>query len=311
MIDDLDQFQPMLEQAGLRIEVAEVRERLSEDELLAYVGNVEGVICGDDMFTDRVLDAAQPKLKVISKWGTGTDSIDQLAAKTMGVKVFNTPNAFTDPVADTVLGFILSFARMIHTSDQQMKSGEWHKLPARALNECVLGIIGVGNIGSAVVHRAQALGMKTVGYDNDETVVSAQVTEMLTLEELLATSDFVSINCDLNSSSRHLMDRATLAMMKPDAILINTARGAVVDEGALIESLRNGGLAGAALDVFESEPLAGDSPLRSMPNVLLSPHNANSGGAVRRAVHKNTINNLFKGLGLEPPNFELLEVYKS
>ena len=128
MIADLDQFRPAFERAGLNIEVAAVKERLSEDELLGYVGEVDGAISGDDMFTKKVLRAARPRLKVISKWGTGVDSIDRQAADEMGIQVYNTPNAFTDTVADTVLGFVLSFAREIPASDRQMKSGEWHKL---------------------------------------------------------------------------------------------------------------------------------------------------------------------------------------
>ena len=134
MIDDLDPFRPVFERAGLAIELAEVQERLNEEELMAYAGEVDGVICGDDMFTEKVLRATRPRLKVISKWGTGVDSIDRQAAEEMGIQVFNTPGAFTHPVADTVLGFVLSFAREIHTSDRQMKSGDWNKLPARALN---------------------------------------------------------------------------------------------------------------------------------------------------------------------------------
>ena len=304
MIDDLDQLSAVFEQAGLIIEVAEVQERLNEEELLAYAGEVDGVICGDDTFTAEVLRAAQPRLKVISKWGTGIDSIDRQAAEEIGIHVFNTPNAFTDPVADTVLGFILSFAREIHASDRHMKSGEWQKIPVHALNECVLGVVGVGNIGTAVLERAHAFGMRTVGNDIDASIVREEKTEMVTLDKLLGLSDFVSLNCDLNPTSRHLIDKEALRLMKPDAVLINTARGAVVDEAALIDALLNQAIAGAALDVFEDEPLPADSPLRPMPNLLLSPHNANGGQAVRRAVHLNTINNLFRGLELEPPYIE-------
>ena len=307
MIADLDQFRPAFERAGLNIEVAAVKERLSEDELLGYVGEVDGAISGDDMFTKKVLRAARPRLKVISKWGTGVDSIDRQAADEMGIQVYNTPNAFTDTVADTVLGFVLSFAREIPASDRQMKSGEWHKLPTRALNECFLGVVGVGSIGSAVLERAHAFGMKTVGNDIDEVIVREEKTEMVTLEQLLKRSDFVSLNCDLNPASKHLINKEALSLMKPDAVLINTARGEVVDEAALIVALRDKTIAGAALDVFEAEPLSADSSLISMPNLLLSPHNANSGRAARHAVHLNTIKNLFRGLGLELPNIEFQE----
>ncbi|MFQ5944101.1 MAG: phosphoglycerate dehydrogenase [Anaerolineales bacterium] len=308
VIDDIAQIRPVLERAGLSIELADVKERLDEEQLLTYIEDVDGAICGDDMFTARVLQAAAPQLKVVSKWGTGIDSIDRQAAEELGVQVYNTPNAFTHPVADTVMGFLLSFARGIHLSDHNMKAGRWNKLPVRALNECVLGVIGVGNIGSAILERANAFRMATVGNDIDEAVVLENKTEMVELDELLERSHFVSVNCDLNPTSYHLIDETAFSKMRSDAVLINTARGAVVDEAALVEALRNRTIAGAALDVFEDEPLPLGSPLRSMPNLLLSPHNANGGQAVRRAVHRSTIENLFRGLGIQPPSFEFQEV---
>jgi D-3-phosphoglycerate dehydrogenase len=279
-------------------------ERLPEQALLGYVGKIDGVICGDDQFTAQVLEQAAPRLKVISKWGTGVDSIDRQAAQRLGVKVCNTPGAFTDPVADSVLGYILAFARRGPWMDRGMKAGRWEKSAARALNECTLGVVGVGNIGRAVLRRAKAFGMHLIGNDIVEVpsdfVVESRV-EMTSLSDLLARSDFVSLNCDLNPTSYHLIDERTLAAVRPGAVLINTARGGVVDEGALIAALRNGRLAGAALDVFEEEPLPDDSPLRSMDNVLLAPHNANSGRAAWERVHWNTLRNLFDGLGLELP----------
>lgn len=284
----------------------EVVERLEETQLLTYAGLFDGAICGDDRFTRRVLEACLPRLKVISKWGTGIDSIDGDAAKEMGIKVYRTIDAFTDPVADTVMGYILAFARRLPWSDRQMKSGLWSKLPARSLKECVLGVIGVGHIGKAVIRRAFAFGMKLLGNDIVEIesdFVRIHSVEMTTLGDLLARSDFVSLNCDLNPTSYHLINAETLALMKPGSVIINTARGQVIDEPALIRALTTGQVAGAALDVFEAEPLPVDNPLRQMDNVLLAPHNANSSPAAWERVHRNTLRNLFEGLGI--PDREL------
>ena len=185
--------------------------------------------------------------------------------------------------------------------DQAMKRGEWKKIPGKTLSECTLGVIGIGNIGKAVTRRARAFGMKVFGNDIieiDHVFITETGIEMTNLERLLSNSDFVSVNCDLNPTSRHLINAKTLAMMKPEAILINAARGSIVDEKALIEALQAQRLAGAALDVFEVEPLPLGSLLLKMDNVMLAPHNANSSPAAWERVHWNTIRNLLDGLGI-------------
>jgi len=275
---------------------------MEEADLLKYAGQFDGVICGDDRYTARVVEACTPRLKVISKWGTGVDSIDAEACSRYAIKLCRTPNAFTLPVADTVLGYILAFARRQPWMDKDMKNGKWEKLPGKSLSECILGVIGVGNIGKAVTRRAQAFGMKIYGTDIieiDRVFITESGIEMTSLESLLSNSDFVSVNCDLNPTSYHLMNSDTLALMKPGTIVINTARGPIVEEKALIEALQAKRLAGAALDVFEHEPLPLESPLLKMDNVMLAPHNSNSSPAAWERVHWNTIKNLIEGLGLE------------
>jgi len=304
MIPLLPRYRPLLEGLGLQLIVPEVHERLDENELLLYAGQFDGTICGDDHYTARVLEACSPRLKVISKWGTGIDSINRQEAEKLGIQVRNTPNAFTLPVADTVLGYILTFARRFPWMDRAVKSGQWEKIPGRSLSECTLGVVGVGKIGKAVIRRARAFGMKLLGNDIipiDQVFLSKNGVEMTSLDDLLVRSDFISLNCDLNSKSLHLMNANTLAKIKPSAILINTSRGPVVDELALISALQAGMLAGAALDVFEVEPLSVDSPLTKMDNVLLSSHNANSSPKAWERVHQNTINNLLDGLGISLP----------
>ncbi|MBN1149355.1 MAG: phosphoglycerate dehydrogenase [Anaerolineales bacterium] len=311
MIPIIGRFRALFDSYGLDLIIAEVHERLGEEELLAYAGQFDGAICGDDRFSARVLQACAPRLKVISKWGTGVDSIDKQAAEGLGIQVCRTPNAFTLAVADSVMGYILAFARRLPWMDRAMKSGEWDKLPGRSLSECTLGVVGVGNIGKAVIRRARAFGMCTLGNDIVEIApdfVLENGVEMTSLEDLLGQSDFVSLNCDLNPTSYHLMNARTLAWMKAGAILINTARGPLVDEPALVEALRGilprqkGPLGGAALDVFEVEPLPKESPLLEMDNVMLAPHNSNSSPAAWERVHWNTIRNLLQGLGLDPSN---------
>lgn len=294
----IEEYRQRLEQAGIELVIANVRERLSEAELLPLVPAIHGAICGDDQFTARVLHAA-PHLKVISKWGTGIDSIDTEAATRLGVRVCNTANAFTDCVADTTLGYILNFARRLYTMDQEIRSGKWIKPDAVTLRECTLGVVGVGNIGKAVVRRAVAFGMNLVSYDPvavPETFLAETGLRPVSLPKLLRSSDFVTLHCDLNSTSYHLIDHAELDLMRPNAYLINTSRGPVVNEPALIDALRSGKIAGAALDVFENEPLPCDSPLRQIDNCLLAPHNANSGLAAKKRVHEATVSNLLAGL---------------
>jgi D-3-phosphoglycerate dehydrogenase len=310
MIPYLKRFQPVFESHGCQLIVPPVHERLSEAELLALAGKFDGALTGDDRFTAQVLQACVPRLKVISKWGTGIDSIDQQAAARLGVQVRRTANAFTLPVADSVMGYILAFARRQPWMDQAMKTGRWEKLTGRSLSECTLGVVGVGNCGKAVLRRGRAFGTRLLGNDIVEIApdfVLENGVQMTGLEDLLQQADFVSLNPDLNPTSHHLINARTLAYMQPHAVLINTSRGPVVDEPALIHALQKGIIGGAALDVFEVEPLPTDSPLLHMEQVMLAPHNANSSPAAWERVHWNTIRNLFDGLSIPYQASEMVQ----
>jgi len=302
MIPFLDRFEPVFAQYGLDLLVPEVRERMEEADLLKYAGQFDGAVCGDDRYTARVLEACAPRLKAISKWGTGIDSIDSAACASLGIGLYRTLNAFTIPVADSVMGYMLTFARRLPWMDAAMKRGEWEKIPGMALSEMTLGVVGVGNIGKMVTRRARAFGMRVLGNDIievDPDFVRETGIEMMEFGALLEEADFVSVNCDLNPTSFHLMNAAAFERMKPTAVVMNTARGPIVEEAALIAALQAGRLGGAALDVFEEEPLPLDSPLMKMDNVLLAPHNSNSSPAAWERVHWNTIKNLVEGLGME------------
>jgi len=294
----IDRFRPLFEENDIELVVPPIDERLEEEELLKWVRDIDGAICGDDRFTARVLHAA-PRLKVISKWGTGIDSIDQDACRELGIAIRNTPGAFSEPVADTVLGYVLSFARRLVPVDREMHAGRWQKLPGISLRECTLGVIGVGNVGKAIVRRAAGFRMRVLGNDivaMPPEFLTESGIQMVPKDDLLRQADFVSLNCDLNPTSLHLIGDRELSLMKSSAYLINTARGPIVHEAALVRALREGRIAGAALDVFEVEPLPASSPLLQMDNVLLAPHNANSSPEAWERVHENTIGNLLEVL---------------
>ena len=296
----LQRFLPLLKKRGVEPVVPCVQERLEASDLLGLIADIDGVICGDDRFTRQVLQKA-PRLRVISKWGTGIDSIDQDACKELGIALCNTPNAFSEPVADSVFSYLLCFARRTPWMDTAMKAGVWEKIPGCSLRELRLGVIGVGNVGKAVIRRAHGFGMQVLGTDIvsvDPVFLVQTATRMVSLETLLEKADMVSINCDLNTTSHHLLSTPQFASMKNSAVVINTARGPIIDEPALVAALQSGEISGAGLDVFEHEPLPQDSPLRFMSNVLLAPHNANSSPAAWEHVHRNTLNNLFRYLNL-------------
>ena len=306
----MDRFTPILESFGLKVIVPEVLERLEVEDLLTFAGTFDGTICGDDRYTPEVIAACAPRLKVIAKWGTGIDAIDLDAAAEHGVKVMNTPNAFTVPVSESVVTAILCFARNLPWMDDAMKQGEWKKISGHTLSESTVGVIGVGNIGKAVLRRTRPFGARLYGYDIVEVapdfVLENNVT-MTDLRTLLEKSDYVCLCPSLTPSSRKIINAETLSWMKPTAVLVNASRGPVVDEAALIEALQAGKLRGAALDVFEYEPLSKDSPLMKMNNVLLSPHNTNSSPFYWERVHWNSIRNLLIGLDIPVGDIESLK----
>ena len=275
-----------------------VHEHLNENQLIELLQNIDGILCGDDAITEKVIKRAK-KLKVISKWGTGIDSIDITAATKKKIKVLRVKDAFSEPVSDTVLAYILLFARKIIAKDKFVRLNKWDKIESFTLKEKSLGIIGMGHIGQAVAKKALALGMTVFGNDDKNTAnILSKSTDikMLKLHELLKKSDFVTLHCDLNKSSYHLIGKNELKLMKKDSILINTSRGEVINQQDLEYSLINKEISGAALDVFEFEPLPRENILRKIDNVFLSPHNSNASPSVFEFVNKKSIDNLLLGI---------------
>lgn len=224
----------------------------------------------------REVVSAGKRLKAIGRAGVGLDNIDLKASEEAGIKVYNTPDALTNAVAELIIGLMLSLARGISRGDAGLKKGEWLKssLMGSELKEKTLGVIGMGRIGRRVAELANAFGMRILYYDIIE--IPRDVIERLNihfrkLDRLLAESDFVTLNIPLTPSTRHYVNQERLSKMKKTAYLINASRGAVVDEKALLTALKAGDLQGAALDVFEAEP-PGRSELVSRPNVVCTPH---------------------------------------
>ena len=296
---ELPKFEGEFAARGIELVVPEVRQQLSEAELLRIMPDIDGVIVGDDKFTSAVLEAA-PRLQILSKWGIGLDSIDQEAAARLGITVTNTPGVFADDVANVATCYILMLARGLHRVDAAVRAGTWLKVEGESLRGKVLGLVGLGSIGRATAERGRALGMAVVGSDPAEPArAAAEAAGVRTapLEEVLAAADYLVLSCPLTPETHHLIDAGALSAMKPGAKLINVARGPIVDEPALVEALRSGRLAGAALDVFEVEPLPANSPLRELPEVILGAHNGSNAKEAVERTSRLAVQNLLANLG--------------
>lgn len=296
----LDRFLPEIKAKGIIPIIPDVHERLEEEDLLKIIGDVAGTVCGDDRYTEKVI-AAAPKLKVISKWGTGIDSINKEACAKKGIQVLNTPNAFTEPVAASTFSYLLEFCRNSSLMTEHMRKGQWKKIQGHAPHEWTLGIVGLGNIGKRVSQIAHAFRMKIIGYDPikpPQEFLDKYQVNYTALENVLSQADVLTFHCDLNKTSEGLLNKDRIKLMKKGAYVINTARGPIIKEKDLIEALKSGQIAGAGLDVFEDEPLPSGSYLREHERVFIAPHNSNSSPFAYERIHRNTLNNLYKGLGL-------------
>ena len=258
------------------------RQQFTAAELLEHGPRLVGIIAGDDELSCEFFDGA-PELRTVIRWGIGMDSVDHDAARRHAVTVRNTPGVFGQEVADAAFGYILNLARGFITVDAAVRRGEWPKHEGMTLAGTRLGIVGFGAIGRQIARRGSAFGMDIVAFDPYAGNAPADVT-MVSLEELMVTSRFIVLACPLTPETFHLINAERLALMRPDAYLINVARGPVVLEADLIDALKAGRFAGAALDVFEVEPLPLYSELRTLPNVIFGAHNgSNTREGVARA----------------------------
>jgi glyoxylate reductase len=288
---------PALERLAETHEVEIWPERLPPpyDELRRRTANADGLLA---LLTDRVdqtlLDGA-PKLRAIANYAVGYDNIDLAATRARGILVGNTPDVLTDATADLAFALLLAAARGLPAAIESVRAGDWLTWePAGYLgydvHRATLGIIGMGRIGQAVARRAQGFEM---------TVLHTGREGATPLKELLERSDFVSIHCPLTPTTRHLIDAAALALMKPTAILINTARGPIVDQAALLQALRDGIIGGAALDVTDPEPPAAGERFDA-PNLIVVPHIGSATHRARERMAMLAVENLLAGLAGEP-----------
>ena len=248
--------------------------QMTEDELMASLGDVAASLAGSEPYTRRVLEA-HPKLRVIARVGVGYDAVDLAAATDCGVAVTITPDTNQDAVAEHAFALMLALVKSLVPQHNATAAGKWPRLCNLPLRGRALGIAGLGRIGKAVAVRGAAFGMPLLAYEPypDEAFVARYGVTLVPLDRLLAESDFLSLHLPMSPQTRHLINRQTLAVMKPTAFLINTARGGLVCEADLYEALKAGRLAGAGLDVFEAEP-PGMIPLFALDNVVLTPHAA-------------------------------------
>ena len=302
LVRDLDDWRPVLETAGFEVVVPEISgQHLEGDALVVALDGCVGVVAGDDKFTADVQDRL-PNLRVISKWGIGVDGIDRTHAATRGTVVTNTPGAFDDEVADVTMAYTVMLLRRLHVIHEGVRDGGWPKPAGHSLGGLRMGVIGLGGIGRAVVRRSVVAGMEVVGCDPSTESRAAAVADGATIVEidkLMSTSDVVSVNCPLTPRTHHLVNADRLASMRAGGYLVNTGRGDVVDTAALADSLRSGHLAGAAVDVLEEEPPASDNPIRGIETVIFGSHNASNTLEASARVHRLSIENLARGLGVE------------
>lgn len=258
------------------IEVLEKQAEVVQSDIADFFGEIDAIIVRSrTKLQKETIKRYLPRLRVIGRAGVGLDNIDLDTAQEFGIAVVNTPEATTVAVAEHTLGMMLAIARHIPQGNASMKTGDWQKSAfiGSTLSGKILGIIGVGRIGSALAHLVQGIGMTVLGTDihKSDAHLLAQGVEPTHLDELLENSDFVSLHIPLNENTRGMISDSALERMKSDAFLISTARGGIIDEGALLTALENGELGGAALDVFEKEP-PGLTKLIQHPNVIVTPH---------------------------------------
>jgi phosphoglycerate dehydrogenase-like enzyme len=270
-------FRDVLRQAGLEPVYPNTGRpvQLNEAELLQSLEGIEAVVAGSEPYTARVL-AVHPQLRVIARVGVGYDTVDIAAATARGIAVTIAPGTNHGSVAEHTFALLLGFTRHIPARHQALATGGWPRVMSWPLRGRTLGLAGLGRIGKAVAQRAIAFDLRVLAYDPkpDAAFCRELGITLVPFEQLLAEADFLSLHLPLSADTHHLINRATLSRMKPGAILINTSRGGLVCEADLLDALQSGHLGGAALDVFETEPLPADHPLRTVPNVVLTPHAA-------------------------------------
>ena len=287
------------------VEAWPTREKPSPEQLAVRAAAAEGLLC---LLTDRIdaaLLARCPRLRAISSVSVGVDHVDLDAATARGIPVGHTPGVLTETTADLAFALLLAAARRVAEGDRFVRAGAWtpervwepDMLLGRDVHGATLGLVGLGAIGQAMARRAHGFGMRVLAWSRTRRDVPG--VDFVSLESLLAAADFVSVHVALTTETRGLLGGAAIAQMKRGAVLVNTARGGIVDEKALGDALRSGRIASAGLDVFAREPLDAASPLRALPNVVLTPHIGSASEATRARMVDLAVKNLLAALAGE------------
>jgi D-3-phosphoglycerate dehydrogenase len=288
----LGQFKKFVEPAkemGLELVPAQTTQVLSEEELIKLLPDFDGWIIGDDPATRQVFEAGLGgQLKAAVKWGIGVDNVDFDACKDLGIPIINTPNMFGGEVADVAIALTLGLARQTYFIDRGVRAGDWPKPAGVSISGKHIGVVGFGDIGRNLIKRLSGFDVTVTAYDPGiEDNQGFDFVKRAAYPDGLNECDFLIFTCALNKHNYHMLNETTLAEMKPGACVVNVARGPLVDEKALVQSLANGHITAAALDVFEVEPLPMESPLRDMPQCILGSHNgSNTIEGVERATFR-------------------------
>jgi D-3-phosphoglycerate dehydrogenase len=290
MLGMFSEFVEPAKALGIELIPAKTTQVLSEDELIAQLPEYDGWIIGDDPATKRVFEAAiAGKLKAAVKWGIGVDNVDFTACKELNIPIINTPNMFGGEVADVGMSLMLALARQTHFIDREIRSSfNWPKPAGMSISGKHIGVVGFGDIGASLVKRLSGFDVTATVYDPGvEGNKGFDFVERETFPNGLDKCDFLIFTCALNKHNFHMLNSEVIALLKPGVMVVNVARGPLIDEPALIEALHSGHVAAAGLDVFEVEPLPAESPLRNMPQCVFGSHNgSNTQEGVRRATLK-------------------------
>jgi phosphoglycerate dehydrogenase-like enzyme len=287
----------LLASAGLEAVRNDSDGILSKDQMIRLIAPCEGVIIGVDPLDADVI-AAAPRLRAISKYGVGVDNIDMDAAKARGIKVSRTVGANTEAVADCAMAMMLALARKLLVIDRKCREGDWKKITTADVSHATLGLLGLGAIGKAVARRAQGFDMRVLAYDVywDKDYAQKNGIVFALPEDIFREADFISLHLPLTDETRDIIGVSQLAAMKPGAMIINTARGGLMDEDALLDALKNNRIGGAGLDAFKQEPPA-DPAWFTLDNVVLGSHCAASTHGAVAAMGRMATDNLIRDLG--------------
>ena len=298
MLGMIDEFRPLFEQKEIVLDAPNVVQTMSEDDLITIMPKYDGWIIGDDPATRNVFESgSNGNLKAAVKWGIGVDNVDFKAAEEFGISITNTPNMFGAEVADTAMAYVVGLARSLFFIDREVRAGKWPKPSGISLKEKTVGLVGYGDIGKNTARRLQASDMNIIVYDPACDV--NKENKKLCFSEWpkgIEECDFIVFTCSLNEANRHMLNESVLSRCKDGVFVVNIARGPLISETALVDALKSGKVAAAALDVMEIEPLPLVSELRTFENCIFGSHNGSNTSDAVRTASIEAISKLFMSL---------------